>query len=217
VRSALVVAGIVAAASALARAAPLSSDEITRLCMEAEGPAHCARKIEAEQMKRLPGVASREGDVLKVALYPNGTATFADVDTISGGTAFALWDYVSEINATVLWVMRDDDAGFLIVQRATNRQTPLPSEPVVSPDRKRIVTADFCTTRCENLLTVWTVTRDGIARELQWAPKERWSDAGVRWKGPDALVVEYTPDGAEAPKTLERKLAEPGWTRIGGK
>ena len=198
-------------------AAPLGSEEITRLCTDAEGPAHCARKVEAEQMRRLPGVATREGDVLKVALYPAGTATFADVDTISGGTAFALWDYVSEINATVLWVMRDDDAGFLIVQRATNRQTPLPAEPVVAPDRRRIVTADFCATRCENLLTVWTVTRDGIARELQWAPKERWSDAGVRWKGPEALVVEYTPEGAETPRTLERRLADPGWTRVSSK
>lgn len=216
-RAALVVVVIAAAASGPVPAAPLSSDEITRLCTDAEGPAHCARKIEAEQLKRLPGVASRDGDVLKVALYPNGTATFADVDTISGGTAFALWDYVSEINATVLWVMRDDDAGFLIVQRATNRQTPLPSEPVVSPDRKRIVTADFCTTRCENLLTVWTVTRDGIARDVQWAPKERWSDAGVRWKGPETLVVEYTPEGAETPRTLERKLADPGWTRVSSK
>lgn len=216
-KAGLAVAVIAAAASGFAPAAPLSGDEITRLCMEAEGPAHCARKIEAEQMKRLPGVASRDGDVLKVALYPKGTATFADVDTISGGTAFALWDYLSELNATVLWVMRDDDAGFLIVQRATNRQTPLPAEPVVSPDRKRIVTADFCTTRCENLLTVWTVTRDGIARDVQWAPKERWSDAGVRWKGPETLVVEYTPEGADTPRTLERKLADPGWTRVSSK
>lgn len=207
-------AAVVAGAS---HAVPLPGEEITRLCTDAEGPAHCARKVEAEQMKRLPGIATRDGDSLKVALYPTGTATFADIDTISGGTAYALWDYLSEINATVLWVMRDDDAGFLIVQRPTNRHTPVPAEPVLSPDRQRIVTADFCAKRCENLLTVWTVARDGIARELQWAPKERWSDAGVRWKGPETLVVEYTPEGSESPKTLERKLADPGWTRVGSK
>ncbi len=208
--AALAIAGV-------AHALPLGSEEITRICAEAEGPAHCARKVEAEQMKRLPGVASRDGDALKVALYPSGAATFTDVDTISGGTAFALWDYLSEINATVLWTMRDDDAGFLIVQRANNRQTPLPAEPVLSPDRQRIATADFCATRCENLLTVWRVTRDGIVRESQWAPKESWSDAGVRWKGPEMLVVDYTPAGSEVGKTLERKLADPGWSRIGGK
>jgi hypothetical protein len=200
-----------------AHALPLGSDEITRICNEAEGPAHCARKVEAEQMKRLPGVATRDGDALKVALYPNGTATFTDVNTISGGTSYALWDYISEINATVLWVTRDDDAGFLLVQRATNRQTPLPAEPVLSPDRQRLATADFCPQRCENLLAIWRVTRDGVVRESQWTPAERWSDAGVRWKNPETLVVDYTVDGAETGKTLERRLADPGWSRVGGK
>jgi hypothetical protein len=204
----------VAAIASHTGAVPLGSAEITRLCTDAEGPAHCARRIESEQMRRLPGVATRDGDVLKVALYPSGTATFADVDTVSGGTSYALWDYLSEINATVLWVMRDDAASFLLVQRATNRQTALPAEPVLSPDRQRIVTADFCPTRCENLLVVWRVSRDGLVRESQWAPKERWTDAGVRWKSAETLIVEYTPEGGEAGRTLERRLADPGWTRI---
>jgi hypothetical protein len=219
VRPGFVAVAVLAAAAVAGapRAAPLGTEEITRLCTDAEGPAHCARKVEAEQMRRLPGIATRDGNSLRVALYPTGAATFTDIDTLSGGTAYALWDFLSEINATVLWVTRDDDAGFLIVQRPTNRQTPLPAEPVLAPDRQRIVTADFCAKRCENLLTVWTVTRDGIARELQWAPKERWSDAGVRWKGPEMLVVEYTPEGSESPKMLERKLTDPGWTRVTGK
>jgi len=216
-RPPLLVVAALAVVAGGAGAAPLASDEITRLCTDAEGPAHCARKVEAEQMKRLPGVATRDGDALKVALYPHGTATFTDVTTISGGTSYALWDYVSEINATVLWVTRDDDAGFLLVQRATNRQTPLPAEPVLSPDRQRIATADFCPQRCENLLAVWRVTRDGVVRELQWAPAERWTDAGVRWKNPETLLVDYTVDGTEAGKALERRLADPGWSRVGGK
>jgi len=211
------VAAVLAAVASVAGALPLESAEIARLCTDAEGPAHCARKVEAEQMKRLPGVAARDGDALKVALYPSGTATFTDVNTISGGTSYALWDYLSEINATVLWVTRDDDAGFLLVQRATNRQTPMPAEPVLSPDRQRIATADFCPQRCENLLVVWRVTRDGVVRESQWAPAERWSDAGVRWKSQETLVVDYTVDGGETGKTLERRLTDPGWSRVGGK
>jgi len=197
----------------LAAAAPLATDEIKAICADAEGQAHCARKVEAEQMKRLPGVATRDGGTLKVSLFPTGTATFTDVDTPAGGTSYALWDYMSEINAAVLWVTRDDDASFLLLQRATNRQTPLPSEPVLSQDRLRLATADFCPKRCENLLVVWRVSKDGVERESQWAPAERWVDAGVRWKSPEALVVDYTPEGSETAKTLERRLAEPGWTR----
>lgn len=199
--------------AATAHAAPLTREEITKLCADAEGPAHCARRIEAEQMTRLPGLATREDNTLKVTLYPSGSAAFTDVDTLSGGTSYALWDYFSEINAAVLWVARDDDAGFVVLQRATNRQTPLPAEPVLSPDRQRVAIADFCPRRCENLLSVWRVSRDAIVREAQWSPAEPWTDAGVRWKNPDTLVVEYTPAGAGTARTLERKLGDRGWVR----
>jgi hypothetical protein len=39
----------------------------------------------------------------------------------------------------------------------------------------------------------------------------------VRWKSPDTLVVDYTVEGAEIGRTLERRLADPGWSRVGGK
>jgi hypothetical protein len=211
--SVLAAAAATFAIAATAGAAPLPAADIARLCADAEGPAHCARRVEAEQLKRLPGLATREENTLKVTLYPSGATAFTDVDTISGGTSYALWDYLSEINAAVLWVARDDGAGFVLLQRVTGRQTPLPAEPVLAPDRQRIAVADFCPRRCENLLSVWRVSRDGVVREAQWAPAEPWTDAGVRWKNPDTLVVEYTPAGADAGKSLERRLGDPGWVR----
>jgi hypothetical protein len=198
---------------ASAHAATLSPAEITKLCGEAEGPAHCGRLVETEQLKRLPSLAVREGNTLKLSLFPSGSVQFSDVDSPSGGTSYALWDYISEVNAAVLWTTRDDDIGFLVVQRATGRQTPLPAEPILAPDRQRFATADFCPTRCENVLAVWRVTRDGIRRELEWKAPERWSDAAVRWKDADTLVVEFTRDDTGESRTLERKLADPGWSR----
>lgn len=203
-------------AMALARPAaalPPAADEVAKLCRDAEGPAHCMRLVEAQQLKRLPGLAVRDGNTLTVTLFPRGTTTFVDVDTLAGGTSFALWDYVSEINAVVLWTMRDEDAGFLLLQRTTGKRTALPAEPVVAPDRQRLATADFCPERCENLLSVWRLSRDGAVREASWAPDTAWSDAGVRWKDADTLVIEYTPQGEGTPKTLERRLAAPGWVR----
>ena len=57
-------------------AAPLTPAQVTKLCGEAEGPAHCGRLVEAEQLKRLPGLAVREGNSLRVALFPAGNVTF---------------------------------------------------------------------------------------------------------------------------------------------
>jgi hypothetical protein len=212
-RRAAVAAAFAALVARPAAAVPPSADEIAQLCTDAEGPAHCMRLVEAQQLKRLPGLATRDGNVLRVSLFPSGSTTFEDVDTLSGGTSYALWDYLSELNAAVLWTMRDEQAGFLLLQRVGGRRTPLPAEPVLSPDRQRFVTADFCASRCENLLAVWRVTRDGVQREAEWRPADPWSDAGARWKDAATLVVEYTPAGGGASRKLERRLDEAGWTR----
>jgi hypothetical protein len=201
----------------LAGAAPLTADEIRKLCTDADGPASCGRRIEAEQQKRLPGLVKREGDVLVVSLFPSGSTTFTDTATPAGGKSFALWDSLSEINAVVLWTMSDDDTGFLLLQRATGRQTPLPAEPVLSPDRQRLATADFCPKRCTNLLTVWRVNREGVVREADWRPETAWSDAAVTWKGEAAVALEYTPADGKPGGTREVRLADPGWTRPAGR
>ena len=206
-----VIAALAGFVISVVQAAPLSHAEITKLCGDAEGLAHCGRLVESEQMKRLPGLAVRDGSALRVSLFPSGHVTFTDVDTLSGGSSFALWDHFSGIDATLLFTTKDDEARFLLLQRATGKQTTLPSEPVLAPDRQRLATADFCETRCENRLVVWRIARDGVHRELEWKPAEAWADAAVRWQDPTTLVVEYTPVGASEPKTLQRKLGEAGW------
>jgi hypothetical protein len=211
-RRTLAVAALAALCAHPAGAVPLPAEEVAKLCSDAEGPAHCMRLVEAQQLKRLPGLATRDGNTLKVTLFPSGSTTFEDVDTLAGGTSYAMWDYSNELNAVVLWTIRDDDASFVLLQRVTGRRTSLPSEPFVAPDRQRLVTADFCPTRCENRLTVWRVSRESVVREAEWAPDEAWSDAGVKWKDAGTLVVEYT-TAAGTTGTLERKLGQPGWTK----
>lgn len=209
-----VACAVAACVAAPVHAAPLERDEIARLCGEAEGPAHCGRIVEREQLKRLPGLAVRDGATLRLSLFPSGSVAFTDVDAPSGGASYSLWDYVSELNAAVLWTTKDDETAFLLVQRRNGRQTPLPAEPSVSPDRTRIATADFCATRCENRLVVWRLSPEGTRRELEWRGDQAWSDASVRWKDADTLVVEYVPEGAEAMQRMERKLGDPGWTKL---
>jgi hypothetical protein len=214
IRRAASIVGLATFAVSLAHALPLSQAEVTKLCNEAEGLAHCGRLVEAEQLKRLPGLAVRDGNTLRISLFPAGQVTFTDVDTLAGGSSFALWDHYSGINATLLFTTKDDDASFVLLQRATGKQTPLPSEPALAPDRQRLATADFCETRCENRLVVWRISRDGAVREAEWKPADAWADAAVRWQDSTTLVVEYTPVGASESKTLERKLGEPGWTPL---
>lgn len=194
-------------------AAPLSPEDVAARCAEAEDSAHCGRLIEAAQLKRLPNLAVRDGAVLRVSLYPAGVATFADTEALNGGRSYSLWDYLDPINAVLLYTTDGDTVTFTLLQRASGRKAELPAEPKVSPDRQRLVTADFCESRCVNELAVWRVTRDSVRKEYSWKPAEAWTDAAATWKDVDTLVVEYTPAGAPKPAVLERRMSDPGWIR----
>jgi len=211
---AVAVAALAGAAFPPALAAPLAPDEIATLCAQADGSAHCGRLVEGVQLKRLPNLAAREGAALKVSLYPAGTATFADTEALNGGRSYSLWDSLDPINAVLLYTTDGDAVTFTLLQRTNGRSFELPAEPRVSPDRQRLVTADFCETRCVNELAVWRVTRDGVRKEYAWKPREAWVDAAASWKDEDTVVVEYTPAGTAKPGTLERRLADPGWQRV---
>lgn len=212
-RGALALAGLACAAST-AIGVPLGAEELAKVCAQAEDTAHCGRLVEEVQLKRLPNLATRDGATLKVSLFPSGTQAFTDTEALNGGRSYSLWDFFSEINAVVLYTTEGDDAAFTLLQRANGRKVELPSDPKLSPDRARLVTADFCATRCSNELAVWRVTRDGIRKESTWQPRESWQDATASWVDTDTLVIEYTATGATAPAKLSRRLADPGWTRV---
>ena len=211
-------AGAIAAAAialtAIASAAlavPPTRDELAQWCAGAEDMGHCGRLIEEQQIKRLPGLAKREGVNLRVALYPSGTATFTDVENPIHPVSFSLFDSIDSINAVLLFKTQGDRATFVILQRVGNRMTELPSEPSLSPDRQRLATADFCAAGCTNELVVWRVTREGVVKELAWRSTDDWTDATPRWKDADTVVIDYTTAIDGAPRTLERKLSQSGW------
>jgi hypothetical protein len=196
-----------------ARAVPLTPEELAKVCADAEDTSHCGRLVEAVQLKRLPNLAVRDGVSLRVSLFPSGTATLADTEALNGGRSYSLWDFLNELNAVVLYTTDGDDVTFTVLQRATGRKTELPSDPKVSPDRTRLVTADFCETRCVNELAVWRVTRDGIRKEWTWKPRDPWSDAVASWKSADTIAIEYTAAGAQSRSRVERRLDDPSWVR----
>lgn len=198
--------------STTSSAAP-TAVQVGELCKDAEDQAHCGRLIEQAQMKRLPGMAERNGDELRIALFPTGVVTFRDSVPVSGAKTFALWDYLDRINAVVLFATDGEQTGFVLLQRTNGRQYRLPSEPTLSPDRQYLVTADFCADGCTGELAVWRVTRDDVAKALAWKPPVRWTDANATWKDPDTLRIEYTVDGEAAARTLERRLDAAGWAR----
>lgn len=196
-----------------AEAVPLTPEELAKVCAQADDAAHCGRLVEEVQLPRLPSLAVRDKLDLRVSLYPSGITTFTDIEGLHVGRSYSLWDFMSEINAVVLYVTDGDDASFTLLQRANGRKIDLPSDPKLSPDRQRLVTADFCEKRCVNELALWRVTRDGVRKEVSWSPGEPWTDAVATWKDAQTIVVDYAVAGSDKRATLTRKLADTGWAR----
>jgi hypothetical protein len=179
-----------------ARALPLTPEELAKVCAEADDAAHCGRLVEEVQLPRLPNLAVRDKLDLRVSLYPSGIATFTDTETLHGGRSYSLWDFMSEINAVVLYVTDGDDA--LLRYAADERPQVRPAErsqalarPPASRDR------DFCERRCVNELALWRVTKDGVRKELWWRPKETWADAVATWKDAQTIVVDHSLAGTD--------------------
>lgn len=211
--AARLIAGAALFAVAIAgRATPPTPERIMELCGQVEGPAHCGRLVEAEQLKSLPSLAVRDGDTLRVSLFPSGTRNF--VDTLASGneTSYAVWDYWSPINAVVLFVVTNDTIGYAVLQRASGAYTALAAEPLLAPDRQHVVVADVCAKDCANEIVVLKVAREGLQRELLWKPPAGWSDVTAAWKNPDTVTIQYTA-GGEPPRTIERKLTAADWRR----
>jgi hypothetical protein len=203
---------VIAFAAASALAAPPSNAELEQVCAQAEDAAHCGRLVEAMQLKRLPNLARREGNVLAVSLYPTGVAIFTDRDDPVGARSYSLWDYFDGLNAVLLYTMAGEATTFTLLQRATNRRIEFPTEPELAPDRRRLVTADVCEARCSNEIAVWLVTHEGIRKELAWSATPAWLDAGAKWKDAETLSIEYTTPNETG--KIERALGDASWKHV---
>ena len=190
----------------------LPAAQVAELSANAEDQAHCGRLIEDVQLKRLPGLAVRDGDDLKISLFPSGVTTFRDSVAITGAKSFTLWDYFDRINAVVLFTTDGDQTGFLLLQRANGKQYRLAADPTLSPDRQHLVTVDICAKICDGEIAVWRVTRDDIVKELTWKPQPPWSDASALWIDADTIRFDYTV-GSEERRKQDRRLNDAVWSR----
>jgi len=197
-----------------AAAAPPTPAELTKLCADAEDQAHCGRLVEATQLKRLGRIVERNGDELRITLSPGGVTVFRDAVNIIGARTYAVWDYIADLDTVVLFATNGDRTEFWLVQRRGGAETRMPSEPAISPDRKRFATADFCPELCDNEVAIWRIGPEGARKESAWSPADRWTDASVAWKNADTIGVEYEPASGTELRTLERRLNDPSWRRI---
>jgi hypothetical protein len=186
---------------------------LTVLCANAEDRAQCGRLVEARQLPRLSRIVERDGDELRVSLAPFGLTVFRDTINITGAKSYAVWDYLENLDTLVLFTTDGERSGFLLVQRHGGEEYRVPSEPILAPDARHFVTADFCPSDCDNEVAVWRIGTHGVQKEATWAPPPGWSDVSAAWKGADTIALEYSLPNDARPHVMERRLDDRSWKK----
>ncbi|HEY3582814.1 MAG TPA: hypothetical protein VGL90_00370 [Casimicrobiaceae bacterium] len=213
---AMIVFSVLLASAPLVHAAPISREELTSLCIEADDAARCGRLVEARQLRALSRFIERDGSELRIQLVPFGLTTFRDSDG-ARARSYAVWDYLPDLETVVLFTTQGERSGFMLVQRRGGAEFGLPAEPVLSPNRRHFVTVDVCARDCDQEVTLWRIGADGVAKEATWRPPADWSDASATWRTPGTIVFAYSTANDATPHTLERRLADPSWQRLRAK
>lgn len=198
---------VLALASIAARAAAspgaLSDVEFVALCRGAEHREHCGRLVEAEILKRHPGLAQRQDRRLAVKLNGGALREFVDREGSADGKlpdrAVSIWAYDPRNDFLILWVQEGERSNYLIMNRETGLSVEMPAEPIGSPDHLRFAVADFCAEGCRNELTLWEVQIYRLRRARTLVPKPPWADAEVQWKDRHTLAIEAKRTGPEGP------------------
>lgn len=205
------------AAHAAASPGALSDAEFVALCRGAEHREHCGRLVEAEILKRHPGLAQRQDRRLAVKLNGGALREFVDREGSADGKlpdrAVSIWAYDSRNDFLIFWVQEGERSNYLTMNRETGLTVEMPAEPIGSPDHLRFAVADFCAEGCRNELGLWEVQIHRLRRARTLAPTPPWIDAEVRWKDRHTLAIEAKRTGPAGPTLnyFEIDLGDSRW------
>jgi hypothetical protein len=231
--SAATIVGLTSGATAQLAAPEVKIGERV-VCSSLTEASKFASEVEKICLPRLNGIATREGDVLRIALRSGATKAFKDAPIScwepKSQTAciyYTLTGHYPENDAIVVERWLGGPAHFRLgaymMERATGRVIDLPNVPHHSPDGSRFISMSACADHCANRIDVWTV-QDGLAK-LEWRhrikqQKEKtFAYEFVEWRGNEQIKLRILPEieaqGDAGKDTNEAEAIDAKLTRAG--
>jgi len=140
---------------------------------------YCAQAIEVRQISQSHGQARRDSAGLHLRLA-NGTTLNVVDDTADTAGAWPVWfsflGTSSGIGYYVLWAQHTEGYAIRLISTRTGWSTVVHDLPIVSPDRRRFVTATQIMVRYNpERIAVWRVEGDTLRHEwgletMDWVP-----------------------------------------------
>jgi hypothetical protein len=156
-------------------------------------------EVERACLAQLKGLASREGDVLKLTLENGKSKTFTDQSRACEDhdaercLKYRIVSYYAAAKLFVLEVLAYESFGALAVSRRTGASTKMAVLPHLSPSGKRLVAAAAIEAwGVEHEIAVHSVQNGSLSLEWSYKAQEYEMWDFVAWEGDDRIKLEVT-------------------------
>jgi len=166
-----------------------AGDPLTAICAGTDNSYECAQAIERHQLRKpkYARLAVRARNGLRVRLRNGTWLTVQDSqkkDDEASVIKFSFRDYLSDIGYFLLHRQYYEGDDYLLIQDTTGNKFELQDVPVISPDKRRLVTASNGISGGYNAngVQIWQLTKAGAVLEQSfelkgWAPSDPvWTD-----------------------------------------
>jgi hypothetical protein len=189
--------------------APPSSAAMAEICKGTDDLRECGKRIEAQQIRSASGIVERNGRVLSITQLPNGKVHFLDEGGAEAGESFSLFGFHAIAQAVTLYHTKADKLGFIVLSRRTGAGSAVPNEPIFQSSGEQFVTVDVCKRDCEQRITWWKISLDGIRRHAEFITPASWSEASAAWSPSGSVWVEFVND--EGKRNTELSPTDARW------
>ncbi len=167
---------------------PIAVDLGRGRCRTIQNTQECARAIEAQQLRQSAGRARRQNGALQLRLSSGRWLTVANDTTSEWPSWFEYLGYLKSMEHFVLWQQHPEGNSIRLVNASNGKAVSVDDMPIVSPDRRRFLTAslDLESGFNPNRLVVWRLKPDTILQEATFGADD-WGADSVVWFSPTAF------------------------------
>jgi len=198
---------------ATAKASPQASNQLNAICAGTDNSYECAQAIERHQLRKPQHarLAVRARNGLRVRLRDGTWLTVKDSQKKGDEASvlkFSFRDYLRDIGYFLLHRQYYEGDDYLLIQDTTGNKFELQDVPVISPDKRRLVTASngISGGYNANAVQIWQLTKRGVVLEQSFEPKG-WAPSDPVWTDNLGIRLVKTYPGSGDKETVELRFS----------
>jgi len=161
--------------------------QLDELCADIDNSYECAQAIEEHQLKNSEHARRviRRGGELRLKLNNGRWQTLKDYQKANEDDSVIQYnfrEYLPELGYFLVHRQFYEGRDYLMIHDASGRRFPLQDVPVVSPDRRRLITTSngIMGGYDPNAIQIWRATPRGLVLEQTIKP-QGWGPSGAKW------------------------------------